>query len=183
MKYVYGKNEVLEPIDRDAYIYRLESDSVSLGSLVKERRFRKSLLIFDAAVRDEGLLGKIEAGFQEVGIEVVPYDAIEGRPCFRIVDDGYNRCLLAGCDSVVCVGGKAAVDVGKGINLLRFNGGNIEKYTNPLERRNTGSGLFCACRFEGTDEERIVELDVWDNKYEACHVVECYCNYDVKLLD
>lgn len=45
MKYTYGKNEILEPVDRDAYIYRLTSSYDKLGTVVKERRFHKSLIV------------------------------------------------------------------------------------------------------------------------------------------
>ena len=51
MKYTYGKNEILEPVDRDAYIYRLTSSYDKLGTVVKERRFHKSLIVYDSGVR------------------------------------------------------------------------------------------------------------------------------------
>ena len=127
MKYVYGKNEVLEPIDRDAYIYRLESTCRDLGALVKGRRFHKTLLIFDKTIRESGRLEEIEEGFRQAGIACIRYEEIGEKPCFRTVNDGYNRCLLTGCDSVLCIGAKEAVDVGKGVNMLRFNGGTIER--------------------------------------------------------
>ena len=180
MKYTYGKNEILEPVDRDAYIYRLTSSYDKLGTVVKERRFHKSLIVYDSGVRQSQLLQKIEKSYQDAGIQYLLFPEINEEPCFRTINDGYNHCLMTNCDSVLAIGGKAAVDTGKGINILRFNGGNIEKYTDPMTRRNTGSGLFCLCRFEGDDNTRLLTLNVWNNDRKQLYCVDCYCNYDIK---
>lgn len=170
-----------EPVDRNLCIYRLQTKASDLGALVKKYRFQKSLLVYSPDI-EQKLLDEIENSFICAQVEYAIYLVEEFVPTYQKIDDGYSYCLLSGCDSVVAIGNKTAVDTGKGINMLRFNGGRISRYTDPQIRRNPGSGLFCICDFTGDDTRRLLTLEALDENRGLAYTVECYCNYDVELI-
>lgn len=182
MKRFRVEQKASKSVDWGGLIQRMEATCDDLGFLVKKAGFQKSLLVYDTGVRERDLLPDIRAGFSRWNVEVVSYREIQGDVFFSTIDGGYRQYLNASCDSVVCVGGKTAADTGKGIALLGRNGGKIEKYTDPSVRREPGTGIFCAHFPDGGGERHILTLNVWDNKHWQRFAMECYCNYDIRLM-
>lgn len=166
-------------IDRDVYIYRLESTIEEIGALIIKYRFKRSLVVFDQQINSEEL-EKLKAGLTRYGVEYQLYETKD--VIFYLIDDGYRLCLSDKMDSVIGIGGLDALNCAKGINILRFNGGSIEKYTNPNARRNPGSGLFCVPLIDGDDDQLLLSLKVADNNKKEYFDVACYCNYHVKII-
>ena len=165
-------------IDRDVYIYRLEATIEEIGALIIKYRFKRSLVVFDQQIDPEEL-EKLKMGLTKYGVEYRLYEA--RNVSFHLIDDGYRMCLSDKIDSVIGIGALSALDCAKGINLLRFNGGSIQKYTNPNARKNPGSGLFCVPLINGDDGQLLLSLKVMGNSQEERFNIECYCNYHIKI--
>lgn len=167
-------------IDREVYIYRLKAALEEIGALIVNYRFKKSLLVFDRQTSPE-VLNRVKSGLTQQGVEYLLFETDD--VTFRLIDEGYRICLFEKIDSVIGIGGLSALNAAKGINLLRFNGGSIQKYTHPSTRRNPGSGLFCVLLVDGTDEELLLTLTVRDNDKQESFTVDCYCNYYIQVIE
>lgn len=167
-------------IDRDVYIYRLEAAIEDIGTLIIKYRFKRSLIVFDRQI-DSEKLNALKTELTRQGVKYQLYETAD--VTFHLIDEGYRVCLSEKIDSVIGIGGFNALDCAKGINLLRFNGGSIQKYTNPNTRRNPGSGLFCIPLIEGDDEQLLLSLHVTGNHQKEHFRIGCYCNYHIKIKE
>lgn len=90
-----------------------------------------------------------EEGFQR---PLVVCDQVQPDPPAPIIDAGAALCREQNCDCVVAVGGGSTIDTAKGINLLRFNEGNILDYAGGKAYR-PASGLISIPTTAGTGSE------------------------------
>lgn len=122
-----------------------------LSDVMKTEGFKNAFLVCDGVVRQLGVLERMEGKLKEAGLSYVIFDEVQPDPPSAIIDKGAKICREAGCDCVVAIGGGSAIDTGKGINLLRFNGGNILDYTS-MEHQ-PGKGLIAIPTTAGTGSE------------------------------
>ncbi len=85
------------------------------------------------SARETGLLDRVRAQFPEAAV----FDAVEENPGTAVCEDGARRCLEAGCDFVLALGGGSPMDVAKVIAVLARNDVpcaglfGADKYRNP----------------------------------------------------
>ncbi|NLF59334.1 MAG: iron-containing alcohol dehydrogenase [Candidatus Hydrogenedens sp.] len=85
------------------------------------------------SARDTGLLDRVLAQFPDAAV----FDAVEENPGTAVCEDGARRCLEAGCDFVLALGGGSPMDVAKVIAVLARNDVpcaglfGADKYRNP----------------------------------------------------
>lgn len=99
-----------------------------LGSLVKEFKGSKVLLVVDPGLVKAGLLPKLTASLEQEQLPFVVYDQVDPEPGLRLAD---RACVLAqenGCDCVIGAGGGSAMDVAKAVSILLTNGGKAADY-------------------------------------------------------
>lgn len=123
-----------------------------LPTLLKEEGFQRPLVVCDQVVRQMGLLGRLENLLNEAGMKAVVFDQVQPDPPTPIIDAGAALCREQNCDCVVAVGGGSTIDTAKGINLLRFNEGNILDYAGGKAYR-PASGLISIPTTAGTGSE------------------------------
>ena len=152
-----------------------EGSSAEAGTLLKTLNAKKTLIVTDKFLASCGMAGKIQAIFEETGIQATVFDGAEPNPTDKNVEAGLEAYRANGCDSIVSLGGGSSHDCAKGIGLVAANGGEIYDYEGvdkskndmvPLMAINTTAGTaseitrFCII----TDTRRKVKMAIVDWK-------------------
>jgi alcohol dehydrogenase class IV len=96
--------------------------SERLGLLVKEMGSSVMLVTGRASLKKTGLLDKILADFDGLGIRYTVFNAVPPEPTIGVVEDGVALANSTGADVIAAVGGGSALDVGKAIAALAPSG-------------------------------------------------------------
>lgn len=81
-----------------------------LGAALHRLRCRKPLLMSDEGLKSAGILSQVETA---AGPNIVVFTDIPPNPTAAAADGAYEAYLLAGCDSVIAVGGGSVIDTAK----------------------------------------------------------------------
>ena len=99
-----------------------------LGSLAKELRFLRTLLVADAGVVQAGHVAAAADALASAGIEATPFHDFGQNPDSAMVENGRVFAAPLGLDSIIGLGGGSSLDCAKGINFLLTNGGKMADY-------------------------------------------------------
>lgn len=140
---------------------------------IKARGFTKALIVTDAILNKIGVVHKLTAQLDSVGVCAIIYDETKPNPTVENVNHGLALLKESKCDCVISLGGGSPHDCAKGIALLASNGGEIKDYEGvdrsdkpqlPLISINTTAGTasemtrFCII----TDEQRLIKMAIVD---------------------
>ena len=92
-----------------------------LAREIKERGFKKVLLVTDKALIDCGVAGKVKEVLDGAKIKYRTYSKIKPNPTVKNVLDGVKVCKESGADVIVAVGGGSVIDTAKGISIVMTN--------------------------------------------------------------
>jgi len=92
-----------------------------LAREIKERGFKKVLLVTDKALIDCGVTKKITEVLDNAKIEYKVYSEIKPNPTVKNVLDGVKICKESEADVIVAVGGGSVIDTAKGISIIMTN--------------------------------------------------------------
>ena len=97
-----------------------------VGQLVLEQGCKKVLIHYgsQSAVRS-GLLGRIEAALQAVGVDYVTLGGVVPNPRLSLARKGIELCRAEGVDFILAVGGGSAIDSAKCIAYGLANEGDV----------------------------------------------------------
>ena len=74
-----------------------------------------------------------------------------------MTEEGQRRavstCKFLGLDSIIAIGGGSSMDVARGINIVRVNGGSIIEYTDPAKPIAPCNGMIAVPTTAGTGSE------------------------------
>ena len=124
-----------------------------LPEIMKEAGFTNAFLVCDGGIVKMGLAARVQEILAAAGLKSTLYDKVLPDPPSGLVGEGHRLCGEAGCDCVIAIGGGSSIDTAKGINILRFNEGNILDYANPATPMNPASGLIVIPTTSGTGSE------------------------------
>ena len=102
-----------------------EGSSAEAGTLLKTLNAKKTLIVTDKFLASCGMAGKIQAIFEEAGIQATVFDGAEPNPTDKNVEAGLEAYRANDCDSIVSLGGGSSHDCAKGLGLVAANGGEI----------------------------------------------------------
>ncbi|MDX7991505.1 L-threonine dehydrogenase [Xenorhabdus littoralis] len=141
--------------------------------LIKNYGYKQALVVTDRVLNEIGVVGKVQALLEEVGIKSAVYDGTNPNPTTINVGEGLEILRQNNCDCVISLGGGSPHDCAKGIALVAANGGDIRDYEGvdrsakpqlPLIAINTTAGTasemtrFCII----TDVERHIKMAIVD---------------------
>lgn len=122
-----------------------------IGEVVAEGGYKKAMFIHGGSLRRSGVADIVKASLSEHDIECLDFEKVRSDPPAELVDEGAEFARQNGCDCVIAIGGGSAIDMGKAINMLRFNEGKALEY---LAKPHVPSpGLFVAPTTSGTGAE------------------------------
>ena len=86
-----------------------------LPSLIKEKGFKKVLIVTDKTLVGLHLLDGLFASLKDEGIEYVLFDGVDPNPTDLNVEEGVRLYKDNGCEAMVAFGGGSPMDCAKGI--------------------------------------------------------------------
>ncbi|MHB0979248.1 MAG: iron-containing alcohol dehydrogenase [Thermoleophilia bacterium] len=98
------------------------------GSVLKELRCARTMLVTDRALVDCGALAPVTASLEAQGIEYVVCDEVTTEPTVSLFESLAAGWDLAEFDSVLAVGGGSVIDAAKGLAVVAQFGGHIRDY-------------------------------------------------------
>ncbi len=153
-----------------------------IGELLEKAGYQKAFLVFDEFMKQSGVIEKITQKLQEHKIAFVEYGEVLPDPPSEIIDKGAFLCKESGCDCVVAIGGGSSIDTGKGINVLRFNEGQILDYA--AKNMKPCAGLIVVPTTAGTGSELSNGAIITDSKNNVKAPILCFNNMpEYALLD
>jgi len=126
---------------------------LQIGELLKEAGYKKAFLVFGLKVKAAGIIDKIATSLSACDIEYIEFDKVLPDAPAEIINEGSKLCNGEGCDCVIAVGGGSAIDMAKGITILRFNEGQILDYGKPGAEIKKSVGLISIPTTSGTGSE------------------------------
>lgn len=153
-----------------------------VGELLRDVGYQKAFLVFDEGIRKVGVVDKIEKSLEQSHISFVEFSKVLPDPPAHIINEGAALCKENECDCVIGIGGGSAIDSAKGINILRFNDGNILEYATKEIKHCTG--LITIPTTSGTGSELSNGAIISDVEHDAKIPVLCAnCMSEYTILD
>lgn len=88
---------------------------------VKERGYKKALLVSDRVLENCGVLDKVKVVLNEAEIDYEIFTEIKQNPTVKNCKDGLEAFNKAEADFIIAVGGGSVIDVGKAISIVKNN--------------------------------------------------------------
>ena len=142
-----------------------------LGEEIKQRKFKKVLVVTDKTLFEIGVTKKVTDVLDKEEISYEVYSEVKPNPTIKNVLDGVAACKAAKADVIVAVGGGSAIDTAKGIGIVvknpkrkdvvSLNGlSNTENKSLPIIALPTTSGTAAevTINYVITDEEREIKM-------------------------
>jgi alcohol dehydrogenase len=98
------------------------------GERMKGLGCTKVVCIYDAGVKDAGIVDPIVESLENAGLKVVHYGGVLADPPDTIVNECGELARKEKVDGIVGVGGGSTLDTAKGVNVLLGNPGKIGTY-------------------------------------------------------
>lgn len=128
-----------------------------LGETLKEilrlEAYKRPLLVTDSFVSKMplvvGAVNQLEASGTSVGV----YNRVCPDPSTKTVADALKSFDEHKADSLIAIGGGSAMDVARGVNIVRTNGGTISNYLDSSKQIVPCKGLISVPTTSGTGSE------------------------------
>lgn len=100
----------------------------SLGTLARELKFTRTLLVADRGLVEAGYAERACALLKQASIEVFAFHDFDVNPDELMIERGRRFAAQFEVDSIIGVGGGSSLDCAKGINFLLTSGGRMKDY-------------------------------------------------------
>ncbi len=104
-----------------------------VGATLLEAGLSRPLVVTDPGVSALALHSELVALLQETGLAVTTFDRIRSNPVMQNVADGVEAFRSHGADSIIGLGGGAALDVAKSVALMATHPGDLLDYEDEVE--------------------------------------------------
>ncbi len=149
-----------------------------LPALVKEKGFRKVLVVTDKGLRSAGLPDSLLAGLDEAGIGRVVYDGVQPNPTIANIEEALSLYIREGCDAIVAFGGGSPMDCAKACAARAANPRRtVRRMRGLLRAGRRPKPLFAVPTTAGTGSEGTVAAVIADPETH-----EKYSISDPKLM-
>ncbi len=149
---------------------------------LKNRGFKKPLVVTDESLVKAGVTGKVTDVLDKAKIKYVLFSDVKPNPPIENVLDGLKLCKSKKCDSIVAVGGGSAIDTAKGISILMTNPDRADVVSlNGLSNtKNKGLPLIALPTTAGTAAEVTINYVITDPERKIKMV--CVDEHDIPVL-
>lgn len=104
-----------------------------VGATLLEAGLSRPLVVTDPGVSALALHSELVASLQEAGLVATTFDRIRSNPVMQNVADGVEAFRSHGADSIIGLGGGAALDVAKSVALMATHPGDLLDYEDEVE--------------------------------------------------
>ncbi|MCF6418664.1 MAG: iron-containing alcohol dehydrogenase [Furfurilactobacillus sp.] len=134
----------------------------TLLEIMKTENYRRPLFVMDHFLAQVEIVQDVQTELQANGIEYAVFDKVVSDPPTSVVDAGVAAFKEHKADSIIAIGGGSSIDVARGINIVRVNGGKISDYVDPQVTIKPCPGLIAVPTTSGTGSEMSNALVVTD---------------------
>ncbi len=149
---------------------------------IKERGFKKVLVVTDKALFEVGVTARVTEVLDKAGIEYTVYSEVKPNPTIKNVLDGLAKCKEFGADVIVAVGGGSSIDTAKGISILMTNPDRMDvvSLNGASNTKNKGLPLIALPTTSGTAAEVTINYVITDEERKIKMV--CVDPHDIPIL-
>ena len=149
---------------------------------IKNRGYKKVLVVTDKSLFEIGLTKKVTDKLDEAGIEYTVFSDVKPNPTVTNVKDGLRVCREFGADVIVAVGGGSSIDTAKGISIVMTNPDreDIVSLNGSSNTVNKGMPLIALPTTHGTAAEVTINYVITDEEREIKMV--CVDPHDIPLV-
>ena len=135
-----------------------------LPEIIKDRNFRKVLLVTDQSLIDAGVVSKVTTILDQAKIKFKVFSDVEPNPTINNVLAGVNVCKEFEADVILAVGGGSPMDTAKGISIVITNPdrADIVSLNGLSNTLNPGLPLICVPTTHGTASEVTINYVITD---------------------
>ena len=153
-----------------------------LPTEIKERGFKKVLVVTDKALFEVGVTARVTEVLDKAGIEYTVYSEVKPNPTIKNVLDGVEKCKEFGADVIVAVGGGSSIDTAKGISILMTNPDRMDvvSLNGASNTKNKGLPLIALPTTSGTAAEVTINYVITDEERKIKMV--CVDPHDIPIL-
>ena len=149
---------------------------------IKERGFKKVLVVTDKALFECGVTARVTEVLDRAGIAYEVYSEVKPNPTIKNVTDGIEACKKSGADVIVAVGGGSSIDTAKGISILMTNPDRMDvvSLNGASNTKNKGLPLIALPTTSGTAAEVTINYVITDEERKIKMV--CVDPHDIPIL-
>lgn len=135
-----------------------------LPNIIKDRNFRKVLIVTDKPLVDAGVISKITTILDQAKIAFKVFSDVEPNPTIQNVLAGIEVCKDFKADVILAVGGGSPMDTAKGISIVMTNPdrADIVSLNGLSNTLNPGMPLICVPTTHGTASEVTINYVITD---------------------
>lgn len=141
--------------------------SATLLEILQTEGYQRPLFVMDHFLASVPLVQKAQKVLKKNDIQYAVFDKVVSDPPAATVMAGVQAFQNHEADSIIAIGGGSSIDVARGINIVRINGGEILDYTKPGVEIKDCPGLIAVPTTSGTGSEMSNALVVTDAATEA----------------
>ena len=134
-------------------IYSGAGSATALCAAIGRFSCKRVLVVTDSVLVELGLVGRVTAELEKIGVAVEIYDAILPDPDFSQVEGGITLCQKMRCDAVLAIGGGSSLDAAKVIAVSAGSGQLPRKMQGFFKVAKRGLPLYCIPTTAGTGSE------------------------------
>lgn len=134
----------------------------TLLEIMKTENYQRPLFVMDHFLSQVEIVQDVQTELKANGIEYAVFDKVVSDPPTSVVDAGVTAFKEHKADSIIAIGGGSSIDVARGINIVRVNGGKISDYVDPQAAIKPCPGLISVPTTSGTGSEMSNALVVTD---------------------
>lgn len=135
-----------------------------LPNIIKDRNFKKVLLVTDKSLIDAGVVSKVTTILDQAKITFKVFSDVEPNPTIQNVLAGIEVCKDFKADVILAVGGGSPMDTAKGISIVMTNPdrADIVSLNGLSNTLNPGMPLICVPTTHGTASEVTINYVITD---------------------
>ncbi|WP_236632667.1 iron-containing alcohol dehydrogenase [Bifidobacterium xylocopae] len=134
----------------------------SLLDILKTEDYERPLVVTDSFVSGMPRVTDAFHHLRDGGVDLAVFDQVKSDPQSGTVAKGLQAFNAHDADSIIAIGGGSSMDVARGINIVRVNGGEILEYTDPAKPIKPCKGMISIPTTAGTGSEMSNALVVTD---------------------
>lgn len=153
-----------------------------LSEEIKNRGFKKVLVVTDKSLYEVGVSKKVTDLLDKEGIEYEVFHEVLPNPPIANVLDGVNMCKKIKADVIVAIGGGSSIDTAKGISIVMTNPDRADVVSlNGLSNtKNKGLPIIALPTTAGTAAEVTINYVITDPEREIKMV--CVDEHDIPIV-
>ena len=153
-----------------------------LADEIKNRGFKKVLVVTDKSLYEVGVSKKVTNILDEAGIEYGVYHDVLPNPPISNVNAGIQMCKDIGADVIVAIGGGSSIDTAKGISIIMTNPdrSDVVSLNGVSNTKNKGLPIIALPTTAGTAAEVTINYVITDPEREIKMV--CVDEHDIPIV-